>query len=113
MENKTFTFHIHVPKGVEKVGQPVVLSDIKELGWSWKNPIVKLHRPFLENPTYWKSQPVKIPLSKSLKKVVIKYKFAICTSEYVPRRVSERIVGFNIVTKTVFEGNDEDSRILD
>src|ERR1051325_7473483 len=100
MENKTFTFHIHLPIGVERVGQPVVLGDREELG-SWENPIVKLHRPFRENPTYWKSKPVKISLTK-FEKDVIKYKFAIFTTKYVTKN------------EIVFEGNeDEDSRILD
>src|ERR1700722_5093568 len=95
MEDKIFTFHIHLPEKAKETGQPIVLGNIKELG-SWESPIVKLQQ-FPLNPTYWRSGPVKISLSKS-EKDVIKYKFAIHT----------------LSNKTIFEGNsDEDSRILD
>ncbi|PKC70591.1 hypothetical protein RhiirA1_439366 [Rhizophagus irregularis] len=99
MESKIFTFHIHLPEGIEKVGQPIVLGNRKELGY-WENPIVKLRQPFLESPTYWQSEPITISLSNLLEKDDIMYRFAI----HVPKK-SE---------KFIFEGNDDkDNRILD
>src|SRR5436190_17998937 len=102
MESKTFTFHVHLPEGIENVGQPIVLGDRKELG-TWVHPVVKLRRPFLEKPTYWQSEPVNILLSNFLEKGDIKYKFAI----HIPKSVLER------EGKNVFEGNSDDSRILE
>ncbi|RIA82804.1 hypothetical protein C1645_834788 [Glomus cerebriforme] len=50
MENNTFIFHVHLPENIEKVGNPVVLGDGKELG-SWETPIIRLRQPFYQNPT--------------------------------------------------------------
>ncbi|RIA86038.1 hypothetical protein C1645_741135 [Glomus cerebriforme] len=98
MENKTIKFHIHLPGGIEQIGQPIVLGDGIELG-SWKNPIVKLHRPFPKNSTYWQSEPVTIFKTNN-----IKYKFAIHISTSSPDDEGE----------SIFEGNSpEDNRILD
>jgi hypothetical protein len=98
MESKIFTFHIHLPEGIEKVGQPIVLGNRKELG-NWENPIVKLRQPFFENPTYWQSEPINISLSNFLEKDDIRYRFAI----HVPKKRE----------KFIFEGNDDnDNRIL-
>ncbi|CAB4390800.1 unnamed protein product [Rhizophagus irregularis] len=101
MENKTFTFHIHLPEGIENIGQPIVLGDIKELGF-WENPVVKLFQPFPKNPTYWHSEPIIISVSNIPEKNYIQYRFAI----HIPKPPFHE--------KNVFEGNsDEDNRILD
>ncbi|PKY15764.1 hypothetical protein RhiirB3_428014 [Rhizophagus irregularis] len=101
MENKTFTFHIHLPEGIENIGQPIVLGDIKELGF-WENPVVKLFQPFPKNPTYWQSEPTIISVSNIPEKNYIQYRFAI----HIPKPPFHE--------KNVFEGNsDEDNRILD
>ena len=76
---KSFTFHILLPEHIEKNGQPVVLGDVNELG-HWEHPVVKLHRPFPKNPTYWKSNPITISVS-NLAKRNIQYKYAIYTSK--------------------------------
>ncbi|RIA80530.1 hypothetical protein C1645_838538, partial [Glomus cerebriforme] len=99
MEKNIFTFHIHLPEGIERVGQPIILGNIKELGF-WENPIVKLHQPFLENSTYWRSEKISISLSNFFENDDIKYRFAI----QVPNKRE----------KIIFEGNDDkDNRILD
>src|ERR1051325_6675551 len=98
MKNKTFTFHVHLPKEIVKVGQPIVLGDGKELGF-WKNPVVRLRQPFPENPTYWQSEPITINISE---RNYIQFKFAIHVSE--PTSNEERYV---------LEGHgDKDNRIL-
>src|SRR6266542_909254 len=98
-ESKIFTFQIHLPEGIEKIGQPVVLGDIKELGF-WQKPIVKLCQPFLENPTYWQSEPITISISK-----IPEYRFAIHVQNPAFHGNEE---------KNIFEGNgDKDNRILD
>src|SRR4051794_2478010 len=95
MENKTFMFHVHFPEGIEKVGQPVVLGDVKELG-SWKNTNVKLNRPFRQNPTYWQSNPITISVS-NIGNDDIHYKYALIITENI-----------------VFEGNsNQENRTLD
>src|SRR3954453_12026831 len=100
MENKKFFFHIHLPKGIEKIGQPIVLGDGKELG-VWEKPIVKLHRPFPENPTYWQSEQVTISTSN---RNYIQFKFAIHVPEPESHEGEE---------KFIFEGyGDKDNRIL-
>jgi len=104
MEDHTmlFTFHILLPEHIEKNGQPVVLGDIQELG-SWENPVVKLRRPFPQNPTYWKSDPITISAS-NLDKRIILYKYAIHTSKSVLSGNREKIE---------FEGIDaQDNRTL-
>jgi len=99
---KSFTFHILLPEHIEKNGQPVVLGDIQELG-SWENPVVKLRRPFPQNPTYWKSDPITISAS-NLDKRIIQYKYAIHTSNSVLSENKEKIE---------FEGIDaQDNRTL-
>ena len=79
MSSKTFTFHVHLPEGLDKFGQPIVLGNRKELG-SWENPIVKLRQPFPKNPTYWQSSPINISLSEIGD---IKYKYSIHTPNSV------------------------------
>src|SRR5436853_105568 len=106
MENKKFFFHIHLPKGIEKIGQPIVLGDGKELG-NWENPIVKLCRPFPGNPTYWQSE-ITIPSSNFPKTNIIKYKFAVHISKSALNENNEK------KEEIIFEGNSpEDDRILD
>src|SRR5215213_4520929 len=73
MENNTFTFHVHLPENVEKIGRPVILGD----GASWRNPVVKLRQPFPQNPTYWQSDPITFSLSIIAGKNDIQYKYAI------------------------------------
>ena len=29
LESKIFTFHIHLPEGIEKIGQPIVFGDVQ------------------------------------------------------------------------------------
>uniref|UniRef100_U9TLY6 Uncharacterized protein n=1 Tax=Rhizophagus irregularis (strain DAOM 181602 / DAOM 197198 / MUCL 43194) TaxID=747089 RepID=U9TLY6_RHIID len=68
------TFHVHLPEGVEKIGQPVVLGNRKELG-SLETPIVKLRQ---QNLTYWKSDPISILFHDTDTHIeLIKYKYAI------------------------------------
>src|SRR5688572_1844943 len=102
MKSKPFTFHVHLPEGIERIGKPVVLGNIKELGL-WENPIIKLRQPFSENQTYWQSEPTIINFNET--NDIIKYKFAI--------RVSKPL--FEREEKNVFEGSgdkDKDNRIL-
>ncbi|CAB4437490.1 unnamed protein product [Rhizophagus irregularis] len=90
-------FHVHFPEDIDKVGNPVVLGNVKELG-SWKNPIVKLSP---QNRTYWRSSPVIISLSSV--RGEIQYKYAIHTPKPV----------FRGKEKIEFEGvNYGDNRIL-
>ncbi|GBC14226.1 hypothetical protein GLOIN_2v1789429 [Rhizophagus irregularis DAOM 181602=DAOM 197198] len=90
-------FHVHFPEGIDKVGNPVVLGNVKELG-SWKSPIVKLSP---QNRTYWRSSPVIISLSSV--RGEIQYKYAIHTPKPV----------FRGKEKIEFEGvNYGDNRIL-
>ncbi|CAB5385552.1 unnamed protein product [Rhizophagus irregularis] len=96
-------FHVHLPEGIEKDGYPIVLGDGKELG-SWETPIVKLHQPFSQNPTYWRSDPVIISLSNVNEIKVIQYKYAIHIKRYHHK------LGGTIA----FEGNSiQDNRTLD
>ncbi|CAI2194678.1 1063_t:CDS:1, partial [Funneliformis geosporum] len=95
---KTFTFHVHLPKYVEKYGIPIVLGNVKELGL-WKNPIVRLSRPFPQNPTYWQSNPITI----SLLNFGIQYKFAVFLTPISPGETKVAFEGFSI----------KDSRTLD
>ncbi|UZO24837.1 uncharacterized protein OCT59_017131 [Rhizophagus irregularis] len=100
MENNTFTFHVLLPENIERNGQPVVLGNVKELGY-WKNPIVKLRQLFPQNLTYWKSDPVTILVSNFEK---IQYKYAIYTSK-------SKLFGGE--EKIEFEGIDaQDNRTL-
>ncbi|GES94812.1 hypothetical protein GLOIN_2v1481157 [Rhizophagus clarus] len=103
LENKTFTFHIHLPDGIKKIGQPIVLGNVRELG-SWGNPIVKLIQPFPKNSTYWQSEPIIISIANN-ERNHIQYRFAI--------HVQEPAL-YGIEVKNIFEGDsDKDNRILD
>ncbi|CAB4393294.1 unnamed protein product [Rhizophagus irregularis] len=99
------TFHVHLPEGVEKIGQPVVLGNRKELG-SLETPIVKLRQ---QNLTYWKSDPVSIFFHDTDTHIeLIIYKYAI---HIVPKSMFSR--GNE---KIIFEGFEEsfhDCRTLD
>ncbi|RIA86037.1 hypothetical protein C1645_741134 [Glomus cerebriforme] len=99
--NKTFTFHAHLPEGIEEIGQPIILGDIKELGF-WETPIVKLHRPFPKSPTFWQSEPITISITNIPEKNYIQYRFAI------------HLLKPTFHEKHVFEGNDDkDNRVLE
>ncbi|CAG8624689.1 10755_t:CDS:2, partial [Funneliformis mosseae] len=89
-------FHVHLPKDIEKTGNPVILGDGKELG-NWEKPNVKLRQPFPQNPTYWQSEPVIISFSNIEERNDIQYKFAIHIPKSYYHRRDER---------TVFEGFD-------
>jgi hypothetical protein len=98
--NKTFAFHIHLPDGIEKIGQPIVLGNVEELGF-WENPIVKLFQPFPKNPTHWQSGPITISVSN----IDIQYRFAIHVQ--TPALYQNE-------KKYIFEGDsDKEIRILD
>ncbi|CAB4443214.1 unnamed protein product [Rhizophagus irregularis] len=102
--NINVIFHVHLPEGIEKNGNPIVLGDGKELG-SWENPIVKLHQPFPRNPTYWRSDPVIISLSNVNEIKDIQYKYAIHIRRYNIHGIKEEIA---------LEGNGiQDNRMLD
>ncbi|GBB98972.1 hypothetical protein RclHR1_03380014 [Rhizophagus clarus] len=104
MASRTIKFHIHLPGGIENIGQPIVLGDREELGF-WQKPIVKLRQPFPENLTYWQSDSITISLPKFSKPNNIKYKFAI----RIPTSSTNEEEGEN-----VFEGNSpDDDRMLD
>ncbi|UZO04044.1 uncharacterized protein OCT59_024443 [Rhizophagus irregularis] len=91
-------FHVHFPEGIDKVGNPVVLGNVKELG-SWKSPIVKL---IPQNRTYWRSDQIVISLSSVVEE--IQYKYAIHIPKSIFRGREERIV---------FEGSsNRDDRML-
>lgn len=91
-------FHVHLPENIEKHGYPVVLGNVKELGL-WEKPIVQLHQPYPQHPTYWQSDPVTISV---LNTSDIQYKYVI----HVTRSLLQS-------GKNVFEGNDDqESRIL-
>ncbi|GES94841.1 hypothetical protein GLOIN_2v1778799 [Rhizophagus clarus] len=69
MDNNSITFHVHLPTNIEKLGNPIIIIDGKELG-DWIKPIIKLNRPYINHPTYWSSEPIdfsKIPILKRLK----------------------------------------------
>jgi hypothetical protein len=92
-------FHVHFPEGIEKVGTPVVLGNVKELG-SWELPVVKLSS---QNQTYWRSDPVTIPLSSAGDE--IQYKYAI----HIPKPLYR----FGGEEKIIFEGNGpRNNRVL-
>ncbi|GBC04617.1 hypothetical protein RclHR1_05780008 [Rhizophagus clarus] len=101
------TFHVHLPEGIEKRGQPVVLGSRKELG-SWETPIVKLRQ---QNQTYWKSDPITISfLHLHFLRVThvdpIHYKYAIYISKSMFNRGNEKFVFEGI------DGNFKDCRML-
>ncbi len=75
-----FIFHAHLPENIDKIGQPVVLGDGEELGF-WEQSNIKLHRPFPQNPTYWRSDSINISLSIFVEGYEIQYKYAISESE--------------------------------
>ncbi|CAG8701081.1 11067_t:CDS:1, partial [Funneliformis mosseae] len=75
-----FIFHVHMPENIDKIGQPVVLGDGKELG-TWEQPNIKLHQPRPQNPTYWRSDSVTISLSIIAEGYDIQYKYAIREKE--------------------------------
>ncbi|UZO21060.1 uncharacterized protein OCT59_013464 [Rhizophagus irregularis] len=103
LESKTFTFHIHLPEGIEKIGQPIILGNVEELGF-WETPIVKLLQPFPKNPTHWQSEPITISVSNT-ERNRIQYRFAIHVQ-------SPALYGNE--EKNIFEGDgDKDNRILD
>ncbi|PKY55213.1 hypothetical protein RhiirA4_448306, partial [Rhizophagus irregularis] len=103
LESKTFTFHIHLPEGIEKIGQPIILGNVEELGF-WDTPIIKLLHPFPKNPTHWQSEPITISVSNT-EKNRIQYRFAIHVQ-------SPALYGNE--EKNIFEGDgDKDNRILD
>ncbi|UZO04042.1 uncharacterized protein OCT59_024441 [Rhizophagus irregularis] len=96
-------FHVHFPEGIDKVGNPVVLGNVKELG-SWKSPIIKLSPQ--KNRTYWRSSPVII--SSSSVRGEIQYKYAI----HVPAKTLYGLGRFGR-EEIIFEGNgDRDNRML-
>ncbi|GES90916.1 hypothetical protein GLOIN_2v1785271 [Rhizophagus clarus] len=66
------TFHVHFPEDIDNVGKPVILGNVKELGY-WEKPIVKFRKI---NCTYWRSEPVTISLSAN-ENCEIHYKYAI------------------------------------
>lgn len=73
MENNSITFHVHLPTNIEKLGNPIILGDGPELG-EWKKPIVKLHKPYINHPTYWQSEPIDFSNTQILER---KYTYAI------------------------------------
>ncbi len=103
-----FTFHVHLPENVEKIGRPVVLVNRDELGL-WKSPIVKLRQPYPQNPTYWQSDPVTISFSRShffnvnVIHPFIQYKYAIHIPKSMFAKGDERII---------FEGFGESFNII-
>ncbi|GBC04618.1 hypothetical protein RclHR1_05780009 [Rhizophagus clarus] len=97
-------FHVHLPEDIEKNSNPAVLGDVKELG-SWEKPIVILHQPLPQSPTYWRSDPVIFSLQNSNEVKNIQYRYAIHISKFTFRGKDERIA---------FEGNsNKDNRTLD
>ncbi|PKC60155.1 hypothetical protein RhiirA1_540035, partial [Rhizophagus irregularis] len=99
------TFHVHLPEGVEKIGQPVVLGNRKELG-SLETPIVKLRQ---QNLTYWKSDPISIFFHDTDTHIeLIKYKYAI---HIVPKSMFSR--GNEKIIFEGFEESFQDWRTLD
>jgi hypothetical protein len=98
MEETTISFHVHLPKNIEKLGYPVVIGDGIELG-EWENNTVKLYRPFPNNnPTYWRSKDIKL-LSTMSK---IQYNYAI----YIPAALFRR------PKKIIFEGTNSSDECL-
>ncbi|PKC14796.1 hypothetical protein RhiirA5_495093 [Rhizophagus irregularis] len=97
-----FIFHVHLPEDIDKIGKPVILGNIEELGL-WKKPVVKLHQPYPQNQTYWQSNPVTVPLSSLVNKE-IQYKYAIHANKSIFNSREEKIL---------HEGNgSKDNRIL-
>ncbi|CAI2163352.1 4918_t:CDS:2 [Funneliformis geosporum] len=99
MEDKLYTFHVHLPIEIEKLGQPVVIGDGKELG-NWKYPIVKLFRPSIKYPTYWKSQPLSLSNAK------IRYNYAI----HLPAsffQLEDEKVSFESIEKRSLSGKNQ------
>ena len=103
-ENKIeVIFHVHLPKGIEKQGKPVVLGDCEELGlWKRLDEELYLSQPFsVKNPTYWRSNPITISMSNIDD---IHYKYAIAIGYML------EVLG----KKIVFEGSSNmDNRTLD
>ncbi|PKY17154.1 hypothetical protein RhiirB3_521757 [Rhizophagus irregularis] len=100
-------FHVHLPEGIEKYGNPIVLGDGKELG-SWEKPNVKLNQPFPQNSTYWRSDPVTISLLNFNEINDIQYKYAIHITRYTFYNLRGK------KEEIAFEGNGkDDNRTLD
>jgi hypothetical protein len=105
------TFHVHLPEGIEKTGQPVVLGNRSELGL-WETPNVKLRH---QNLTYWKSDPITISFSqlpqlhffRVTRIEPILYKYAIYISKSMFSKENEKIVYEG------FDGIFQDCRTLD
>ncbi|PKY58594.1 hypothetical protein RhiirA4_480640, partial [Rhizophagus irregularis] len=95
---------------IDKVGNPVVLGNVKELG-SWKSPIVKFSP---QNRTYWRSSPVIISLSSVSGE--IQYKYAIHVSAkplYSLGGFGRESVLHGREERIIFEGNgNRDNRML-
>src|SRR4051794_14228757 len=99
MEFRKIKFHVHSPVNIEKLGQPIVVGDGRDLG-EWENPNMKLNRPYSNNPTYWRSESILILIPKGSK---IQYKYAISVPASLFRK-----------NKIIYEGNInlEDKRDL-
>ncbi|RIA99608.1 hypothetical protein C1645_849990 [Glomus cerebriforme] len=91
-------FHVHLPDDTEKIGNPVVLGNVEELGF-WKSPIVKLRQPYPQNRTYWQSDPITMSLSSVRDGIQYKYAIHILKSYLLGRE-----------EKIIFEA--QDNRIL-
>ncbi|GBB91806.1 hypothetical protein RclHR1_01920010 [Rhizophagus clarus] len=95
-------FHVHLPEDIDKIGKPIILGNIEELGL-WKKPNVKLHKPYPQNQTYWQSNLVTISLSSFVNEE-IQYKYAIHVTKSIFNGREEKIL---------HEGNgSQDNRIL-
>jgi hypothetical protein len=102
-ENETkVIFHVHLPEDIAKIGKPIILGNIEELGL-WKKPVVKLHQPYPQSKTYWQSDLVTISLSSLINRE-IQYKYAIHVTKSIFNGREEKIL---------HEGNgSQDNRIL-
>ncbi|CAG8604391.1 25094_t:CDS:2, partial [Cetraspora pellucida] len=72
-ESVLVTFHVHLPPGIERHGEPVIVGNCEELG-GWKMITIKLTQPHRrEYSTYWRSHPIDIRIGRD----DIKYKYGI------------------------------------
>ncbi|RHZ89175.1 hypothetical protein Glove_18g29 [Diversispora epigaea] len=92
-EEFKIVFHVHIPPDCLKLGTPIIIGNIKELG-NWDSPVKLRHsnRRSISGPdTYWFSDPIRISLSNFENIIEIKYKYGIVVSPLALRK-SKQII---------------------
>ncbi|KAF0511752.1 e3 ubiquitin-protein ligase [Gigaspora margarita] len=104
------TFHVHMPQNFDESMQPLVLGNVKELGF-WQIPKVKLNQIDI-NSTYWVSDPIKI-YQRDYDDVEYKYAFYRPKDPQQKEFFSSFYDAFFSNKTIVMEGNSAmDNRVL-